>query len=293
MMKFGITLPNYGKYADKDSLLTLATAAERLGFDSLWVSDHIVIPKSHKGFGDLFFEPLTTLAFIAASTVKIALGTSVIILPYRNPLVLAKEVATLDALSGGRVIFGVGVGWIEDEFKALGVPYADRGAMSDEYLEVIKTLWREDNPSFNGRFAEFRDIAFLPKPHQEPRPPILVGGNGKLARERAFRVGDGWHPVGLVAGEIAEGMRHLAGLGAPSDFTIILRKNLQILSGRAKSDVVDPREPLRSTAEGVVAALREYERAGVSHLIFQILGGAFEAIIETMEVFSSEVKTRL
>ncbi len=151
-MNFGITLPNFGKYADKNEILNIATAAQELGFDSIWVSDHIVIPDTHKGFGDVFYEPIVTLSYLASITKGIKLGSSVIILPYRNPVVLAKMVSTLDQLSGARVILRIGAGWLEKEFQALGVPYSDRGEMTDEFLKVLKTLWTQENPSFNGKY---------------------------------------------------------------------------------------------------------------------------------------------
>ncbi len=187
-MKFGISLPNFGKYATKDSILEVALTAEELGFDSVWVSDHIVIPDSHEGFGDLFFEPLTTLAHIASRTKNILLGSSVIILPYRNPIVLAKMISTLDVLSNGRVIFGVGVGWLEDEFHALGVSFDERGFITDEWIEVLRALWTRDKASFKGQYSEFSNINFFPKPSQKPWPKIWVGGNGKKSDRTGIKI---------------------------------------------------------------------------------------------------------
>ncbi|HKX26573.1 MAG TPA: TIGR03619 family F420-dependent LLM class oxidoreductase, partial [Blastocatellia bacterium] len=164
-MQFGVPLPTFRQAATPAAIRTVAQRAEQLGFDGIWVSDHIVIPEAPidnfaRGFADptqiggLIYEPLTVLAFVAACTSRIRLGTTVLILPYRNPLVAAKMLSTLDVLSGGRVTAGVAVGWMEDEFKALGVPFEKRGALSDEYLAAFKALWTQDRPSFQGRYVQ-------------------------------------------------------------------------------------------------------------------------------------------
>jgi probable F420-dependent oxidoreductase len=293
-MKFGIALSNFGKYAQKESILDIAKSAEDLGFDSLWVSDHIVIPESHKGFGDVFYEPIATLSFVAANTGVIQLGTSVIILPYRNPIVLAKMISTLDVLSGGRVILGVGVGWLEEEFDALGVSYQERGSISDEFIGVLKNLWSNEELSYRGKYYNFSNIKFFPKPLQKPHPPIWIGGNGLVALRRAITLGDGWHPVGLTPDEIEEkrcAVDELQTKIRSSNFVISLRKNLQIYKSRKKKP--DVREPLRGTPEVISKGIESYGESGVSHLVFQILGGKFEDIIHTMEFFSTEIRPSL
>lgn len=289
-MKFGVALPNFGKYATKDVILEVATTAEELGFDSIWVSDHIVIPDSHEAFGEVFYEPLTTLTYVAACTSKIRLGTSVIILPYRNPIVLAKMLSTLDILSSGRVILGVGAGWLEDEFSALGLSYNERGFITDEYLEVLRALWTKEQPSFNGRYSEFSHINFLPKPIQKPCPPIWIGGNSKRAIERAVDFGDGWHPVGLTPEEIKEKASNInellvnKGTMRP-DFVISLRKNLQLTKEKGP-DFPDEREILRGTPDRIIKGVGRFRESGVSHLILQVLSGTLKGVIETMETFS-------
>jgi probable F420-dependent oxidoreductase len=290
-MEFGIALPNFGKYAQKESILDIAKLAEDLGFDSLWVSDHIVIPESHRGFGNVFYEPLATLSFVAAKTRVIQLGTSVIILPYRNPIVLAKMISTLDVLSGGRVILGVGVGWLAEEFDALGVSYQERGSITDEFIEVLKNLWSNEEPSYRGKYYKFSNIKFFPKPLQRPHPPIWIGGNGLVALRRAITLGDGWHPVGLTPNEIEEkrcAVDQLQSKVRSSNLVISLRKNLQIYKSRNKKS--DGREPLRGTPEMISKGIELYVESGVSHLVFQILGGKFEDIIRTMESFSTQIR---
>jgi probable F420-dependent oxidoreductase len=290
-MKFGIALPNFGRYAQRESIVDIAKSAEDLGFDSLWVSDHIIIPESHKGFGDVFYDPFATLSFVAAKTRSIQLGTSVIILPYRNPIVLAKMVSTLDVLCGGRLTLGVGVGWLEDEFEALGVSYMDRGAITDECIAVLKNLWSSDEPGYRGKYYKFSKIRFFPKPLQKPHPPLWIGGNGLVALRRAISIGNGWHPVGLTPDEIRDRRRAVGESqtrNQSSNFVISLRKNLQIYQSKKKKP--DVREPLRGTPEMISKGIELYAKSGVSHLVFQILGGRFKDIIHSMEFFSAEIR---
>jgi probable F420-dependent oxidoreductase len=295
-VKFGVALPNFGKYARKNAILKIARAAEELGFESLWVSDHIVIPESHRGFGDMFYEPLTTLTYIGACTSRIRLGTSVIILPYRNPVVLAKTISTLDVLSGGRVILGVGVGWLKDEFNALGIPYEERGPITDECIEILKALWTREKPSFKGSYYKFSEIKFLPRPIQKPYPPILVGGNSRRAIERAVDAGDGWHSVGLTPEEIREKVEFVNQLLSEkgketSDFVISLRKNLQIKGISEKK--AEDKEILRGTPDKISEGIERYKESGVSHIVFQVLSGTLEGVVETMELFSRDIRPAL
>jgi len=295
-MRFGVALPNFGRHAEKGTILKISKAAEELGFDSLWVSDHIVIPESHQGFGGMFYEPLITLTYIAACTSRIQLGTSVIILPYRNPIVLAKMISTLDALSGGRVILGIGTGWLKDEFDALGVSYEKRDSITDECIEVLKVLWTREEPSFKGKYYNFSGIKFLPRPIQKPRIPIWIGGNSRRAIERAVNTGDGWHSVGLTPKKIKEGVEYVNKLlsgkwKGTSDFVISLRKNLQIkVSSEKRLKESEDQEILRGTPYEIAEGINRYRESGVSHIVFYILSGTLEGIIESMKLFSSEIK---
>jgi probable F420-dependent oxidoreductase len=291
-MEFGVTLPNFGKYAEKNEIVNIATSAEELGFDSIWVSDHIVIPDTHHGFGDVFYEPIVTLSYLASITKNIKLGSSVITLPYRNPVVLAKMVSTLDELSGGRVILGIGAGWLEKEFQALGVPYSDRGEMTDEFLKVLKTLWTKGNPSFNGKYFNFSDIKFLPKPIQKPYPPIWIGGGSDKAIERAVTYGDGWHPVGLTPEKLKERLNHLNKLlknQKRESFVISLRRNLEINNDKA----ISPDDTLRGSIEKIVKGIKDYKELGVNHLILHFLSGTSEGVLNTMKRFSNEIRTQI
>lgn len=287
-MKIGIALPIFGKYAGREEILDAALAAEALGYDSIWVSDHVVVPDSHNVFGDVFFDPLISLAFIASATSRIELGTSVIVLPYRNPLVLAKSVSSLDALSGGRVVLGVGSGWLKGEFEALGVDYARRGRMTDEYIEIMKELWTSDSPSYEGEYFSFTGIRFEPKPVRKPHPPVWVGGESRRSIERAVTHGDGWHPVGLAPEELAAKAREVRSL-LPDEkresFVISLRRNVEINEGRE----FGPEETLRGMPGKIRDGIEAYREAGVDHLILYVLSGEFEGVLGTMRVLREEV----
>lgn len=288
-MKFGIAVPNFGSHAKREEILEISVLAEELGYDSLWASDHVIIPDSHEGFGETFLDPLITLTFIAVSTDTIELGTSVIILPYRNPLVLAKMVSTLDTLSRGRVILGVGAGWLEDEFDALGVSFRERGAITDEYIEILKELWTSENPYYKGNYIEFSSIKFSPKPFRKPHPPIWVGGGSTRAIKRAARYGDGWHPVGLTPGALREKADYLKSL-LPADkkdaFVISLRRNVEINEDKEFNED----DTLRGGREKIAKGIREYGEAGVTHLILYILAGDFKGILKTLRVFAEEIR---
>jgi probable F420-dependent oxidoreductase len=198
-------LNNWG-IEDAQALVGLAARAEALGFDSVWAHDHVfnVGHVLDRIGGRPYYEPLTLLSFVAARTTRVRLGTSVLVLPYHNPIRLAKTVATLDVLSEGRVILGVGVGAIEREMEAMGSAFKERGAITDEAIAVMRTLWTEDEPRFDGAYSRFAGMKFSPKPRQ--RVPIVIGGVSRAAIRRAARVGDGWQPLGLSPEALGESM---------------------------------------------------------------------------------------
>jgi probable F420-dependent oxidoreductase len=287
-MKIGIALPIFGKYAGRDEILETALTAEALGYDSIWVSDHVIVPDNHNVFGEVFYDPLISLGFIASATSRIGLGTSVVVLPYRNPLVLAKSVSSLDALSQGRVILGIGSGWLKGEFEALGVDYASRGRMTDEYIEIMKELWTSESPSYKGEHFSFSGIRFEPKPVQKPHPPIWVGGESRRAVERAVRYGDGWHPVGLTPEEMAAKVREMRSLLSDEkkeSFVMSLRRNVEINEGRE----FGPEETLRGGLGKIRDGIEAYREAGVDHLVLYVLSGEFEGVLRTMRVLKEEV----
>jgi probable F420-dependent oxidoreductase len=207
----GCTLAISGEHLDPSAVGGLAQAAEELGYDSVWVSDHVVIPERiasaypyspdgafHSGPRTPVLEPLSSLAYLAGQTRRIRLGTHVLILPYRNPVLTAKMATTIDNLSGGRLDLGVGVGWMQEEFDALGQAeyYERRGAVSDEQMRVLRTLWTEDVPRFSGDFYRFEPLGARPHPVQKPHPPIWIGGHTPAALRRVGRYGDAWAMAG-------------------------------------------------------------------------------------------------
>src|ERR1700682_298304 len=197
-MRFGVTVPNYRKLASPENLVQVARRSEELGFDSLWVTDHVVVPEPYREmFGPTVYDPLSVLAFLAAHTQRVELGTAVLVIPYRNPLVVAKQLATIDNLSNGRVVLGTGAGWAREEFEALGVPYDERGPITDEYLRAILELWTSESPPSKGLYVNSHNIHAEQRPVQQPHPPLLIGGYGKKAIRRAVAIGQGWFPDGM------------------------------------------------------------------------------------------------
>ena len=205
-MKYGVVYANVTA-PDRATALELAGAAERLGFESLWTVEHVVVPSGYQSTypysksgrmpgGEDFAspDPLVWLSFMAAATERIRLATGILILPQRNPIIVAKQVATLDVLSNGRVTLGVGAGWLEEEFTALGASFADRGDRTDEAIRLLRTVWTEELASFSGEFNSFQDIYVRPMPIQRP-VPIVVGGHSKRAARRAGELGDGFIPA--------------------------------------------------------------------------------------------------
>jgi probable F420-dependent oxidoreductase len=228
-VKLGFTLGVDVPPSPRD-LIELVQTGEALGYSSFWLGDHVVIPRevddaahrrdvggkvriADKSLVDVF-EPVVTLSHLCAHVSSIRLGFNVLVIPYRNPVLTAKMLSTLDVLSGGRLMLGAGVGWMQGEFDALGASFADRGAVTDEYLAVMIECWTQEEPSFRGRFYDFGEVAFRPKPIQRPHPPIYIGGNGPPALRRAAAVGQGWLPLFASPEELEPGIARLRELRA-------------------------------------------------------------------------------
>lgn len=306
---FGTSMPSRGDMASPANLRTLAQRAESLGFDSAWVSDHIILPRSVDSFypyaangvatfrpDEDYYEPLAALNFLAGCTQKIRLGTHVLILPYRNPVLTAKMISTLDVLSEGRFILGAGVGWMEEEFKALGLDtFAQRGAVTDEYIQLFKELWTKDNPDFQGEHYQLSESGFQPKPVQKPHPPIWIGGHTNPAIRRAAKYGDGWMPIGLrppailEPEELAEKITRLRRLtmeaGRPEDAV-----SLCFSTGVTFDDSPGAtRRMMSGRAEQIAADLRQYQDLGIRNFILGFPGDSVAAVDEAMEQFSKQV----
>ena len=295
-MRFGVCIPHYGRPIDAGALTEMAIKAEEMGFDSVWVTDHIIVPHvipdredGHIVYRHDMLEPLALLTHLGAVTKRVNIGTSVIILPYRNPVILAKAIATADVLSGGRVIFGAAVGWMEGEFQALNAPFADRGRVSDEYLKLLKELWTNPTPTFHGEYFHFDQVTFSPMPVQQPHPPIWIGGRTRRAVRRAVALGDFWHPTQLPPRELSPLVdymkRHSASVGRENPPQLSFRGILNF-----SDDSGPERRPLHGNAEDIAADLQEYAQIGVRHVILEIPGESFDDKFRAMERFQAEVK---
>lgn len=213
-LSFGLFSINNFVCSEPDSLARVAKAAEDAGFDSVWTGEHVVLPDPQVPPSPVppegrMLDPGIALTWAAAHTQRVKLGTGIIILPQRNPLVLAKELASLDVLSGGRVVFGVGVGYLEPEFRALGIPMEGRAARSVEYIEAMRAIWSMDEPEYHGRFVDFAGVQANPRPVQQPGPPVVMGGHSAPAYRRAVTHCEGWYGFALDADATA---RNLEGL---------------------------------------------------------------------------------
>jgi probable F420-dependent oxidoreductase len=297
-MQFGFALPHIGTEASKDAIVQVAQRAEEVGFDSVWVLDRLLWPlkpsAKYPGTPDgrlpkemqTVYDPLTVLTFVAASTQKVQLGTSVLVAPYRNPVILAKIGATLDQLSGGRFIFGVGVGWNADEFTAVGQPVNKRGRMTDEYLQVVKTLWTTDEPHFAGKFFHVPAGIFQPKPLQKPHPPIWIGGSVRATLRRVVKYGTGWHPTTrlsptAMANELAVLREEAERAGRdPAEIELSLRWN------------AFPRLTEKAQIKKVVDTLEEYNKLGVTHVLCEMnipTQQPLAVMLETIEQIATDV----
>jgi probable F420-dependent oxidoreductase len=261
MMDYGIVLPHFGSFARKEAahrIIAVAEAAESLGYSTAWAIDHLVLPaKVEGGYAfnplDPFLEPITVLGALALRTSRIKLGTAVLVLPYRHPIYTAKALATVDVLSGGRLIVGVGAGWMEPEFAALGVPIAERGSRTNETIDVMKALWTEDIPGYNGRHFQFSNIKSVPQLVQKPRPPILVGGMTKGALQRVVRRADGWIALGKSPADLSQPLATLREMAAKA--------------GRKPDELQICMLPISTPSlEQVIEDLPRYAEMGVQHL---------------------------
>ena len=298
-MKVGVWVPNCRHLATAEIIRATAVDAEKLGYDSVWVSDHVVVPHANVvNFGETVFDPLVTLSVIAGSTTRVTLGTTVLIVPYRNAVVTAKMISSLDALSGGRVILGVGAGWVAAESAALGVPFGERGAMTDEYLDAMRELWTSRKPSFAGTYTRFTDVVFEPKPAQTPHPPIWVGGHSPAALRRAVRLGATWHPINRPPAELRAGRAELARLcalrGRPSPPALTLRNDVRVLQpGESAPASAHAGRVLAGEPAALVEQIMELAECGVEHLVLEFLAADGRDLDAQMAVFAERVRPAL
>jgi probable F420-dependent oxidoreductase len=311
-MDFGLHLPASSANVKAEDLVRFAQQAEALGFYCLTVADHVIVPRDisvpypytidgkYPGTG-YHLETLTTMGFLAGATKRIRFATSVMIAPYRNPIITAKMLSSLDVLSNGRVIVGLGVGWMKEEFENLQAPpYQDRGKVTDEYIKAFRELWTSDNPSFHGKYCNFSNVVFLPKPVQKPTIPIWIGGHSKQALRRAGQLGDGWHPIGGVPTIPLE----------PND----VKKDIETLAEHARQAGRDPktirvalkgslfdkekkiegrRRRFMGSAEEIASDIRDYRAAGVDTMLFDVRRPSAMETLERMDWMTKDVFTRV
>ena len=304
-MQFGFTLPDV---LDGGKLCWFAQMAEDYGFESVWTGDHIVLPvnvdKQYPYTEDgsfpgkdsaSFLEAVTLLSFIGSCTSNIRIGSTVIILPYRNPILQAKMFASLDVLTKGRVICGVGVGWLEKEFDLLGVPFKERGAMSDECLEVMKSIWTDEHPEYHGKFFEFKDIQSLPKPIQQPHIPIWVGGHSRRAIRRAVRYGNAWHPSRqspeYVNSQLSYLRRESRSIGRdPDDIIISLKRTIHFTDiDIDESSKMPSNAAVIGTTEDIIKDVLYCNTLGIQQLTYDFRVNEVVDCVKIMEHFARNV----
>ena len=312
-LDFGLHLPSSSAGVKSEDLIRFVQQAEALGFYCVTVADHVIVPKNisipypytvdgkYPGTG-YHLETLVTMSFLAGATQRIHFITSVMIAPYRNPVITAKMLASLDVLSQGRVIVGMGVGWMKEEFDNLKAPsFSERGRVTDEYIKAFRELWTTDNPSFQGKYCSFSDIIFLPKPVQMPTIPIWIGGHSKQAVRRAAELGDGWHPIGgvptipLEPQDVARDLETLAGYAQkagrdPKQIRVALKGSL---FDREKRIAPGKRRRFLGNAEEIASDIRDYRQVGVDTVIFDVRRPTTTETLERMEWMAKEVIAKI
>jgi probable F420-dependent oxidoreductase len=313
-MEFGFGLPTRGPMATPQSLATLARTGEELGFATISVSDHIIIPKTidstypYNESGTFAGSPtgecleqLSLLSYLVGVTSAAKLLTSVMVLPHRPPVLTAKMLATIDVLSNGRLLVGCGVGWMREEFEAIGAPaYEARGSVGDEYIRAFKELWTSDNPSFEGKYCRFANVAFAPKPVQKPHPPIWTGGESPAALRRAGRLANVWYPIGSnprfpvatpgqFADYAAKVKRHAQDAGRdPSSLGFAYSANW--FNDQQASTLPDgQRRPLTGTPQQIADDIKHYEDLGVRHMMVNLQGETQAQTLERMQRFADRI----
>ena len=298
-MRFGVTVPNNWGIEDPQQVLAFGPMAEELGYDSVWVMDHLF----NTGYirerleGKPYYHPMSTLSYLAATTKRVMLGTSVLVLPYHNPVELAKYTASLDQISGGRVILGVGVGAMTEEFNALGISMQDRASLTNECIAIMKELWTNPSPSYESKRWKFNDLLFSPKPVQKPHIPFWVGGSSSGAMRRAALRGDGWHPTGVSPEEFSIGRREISEMATaagrdPDSLTWSLRVEVEAHGGPSSERAAGRARLSGGDPDAMAASLAAYEMAGVQHVILALNTGDVATITSLMETIARDVVPR-
>ena len=297
-MKVGIWIPCVRHLARPDVLRRSIVQAEQLGYDSIWAIDHVIAPRENAAQFGLLYDPLVVLSLAAGLSQRVLLGISVLVVPYRHAVLTARMIASLDDLSGGRVVLGVGPGWNAAEAAMLGVPFEERGPLTDEYLRAMRELWTNPDPSFAGKYVQFGDVEFRPPPAQKPHPPIWVGGHTRPALRRTIEFGDAWHPINLTPAELRAGRAELERLCQQRG-----RERLPALAPRLDARLVldDRGGPppahaghiLEGTPDDVATQVDELRQLGTEHLVLEFAARDAEHFFAQVEAFARDVRPRL
>ena len=295
-MKIGVTIPNNWGIEDIQQVLAFGPLAEELGFDSVWVMDHLF----NNGYiGERlsdkpYYHPLATLSHLSATTHRVLLGTSVLVLPYHNPVELAKYAASLDQMSGGRVTLGVGVGAMTEEFQALGIPMRQRGSLTNECIAIMKELWTNNEASYHSRRWNFDEVKFSPKPLQKPHIPLWIGGSSPGALKRAATLGDGWHPSGVSPEEYSMGRREIQDLAIargrdPESLLMSVRVEVEVSPGPSSDRAANRSRLSGVDMDEMTAGIEAYQTAGVEHIVLALNSGDVDKLKGTMEQVARHV----
>src|SRR2546426_2427850 len=294
-MDIGCHLPTQGPVATREALLTFCREAEHRQIASLWVSDHVIFPRTATGRypggrspsapAPPCLEPVAVLAAAAVATTRPRIGSSVFILGHRHPVVMAKMLTTIDALSNGRLVCGVGVGWWEEELTILDAPFHRRGRQADEILRVFKELWTSDHPRFAGEFFRFRDVGFAPKPVQKPHPPIWVGGDSPGAFRRVATLGEGWHATSKTPAQFKEALGRLRQAADAAG------RALEAIELSLRLGLGD--DLLGKGPQAVVDVLAEYKRLGLRHVVLEFRRDDLGRMLEILDVVTRDVRPAL
>lgn len=294
-MKFGLALPNFDAVASRDSITRAAQLAEEGGWDSVWVTDHVLMAPNQRQEYEHLFEALTTLAYVAGITRRVKLGTSILVLPARNAILTAKEIAALDQLSAGRVILGVAPGWNEREFGFLNADFHRRGRILNEQIAVMRALWTQPSPAFEGKFYKFSGTVFSPKPVQK-NIPLWIGGNSAAGIQRAARLGDGWHVTGSAPKVIQQYWDTIRPLVGSKPFTLSARLEVT-LDGKLPLDFKGPdgsaRKRLGPTTADMNRVLEEYQKIGVEYIVLVFRDAEWSAMEKHIQDIARDVLPRL
>lgn len=288
-MKFGLILPNFGAIAGADAIRKSAVLAEDLGLDSVWTTDHVLMPADMPDpYGNLV-ESLIALTAAAMVTQRVQLGTSIIVAPQREPVLLAKQLASIDAMSGGRLILGAGVGWLEQEFNYLNADYDNRGARFDEGLALARALWGGAG-SYRGQFTAIDDALFSPYPSRGADLPVWIGGNSAHAIRRAATDAQGWHPVGLTPSELAQGVAQLRAQAQGRAVTVSLRTNIELLTaGESPKGYQAPGHAPSGSAANIIGELQAYRAAGLEHAVVWLFHDSWQELETRARLFAADV----